>query len=53
MNKKDSKLIDNIIDWSNKRDPKQVDRWLYFAAQYMKAWDWNDKAINDIKDENE
>ncbi len=43
-------LIYEVIAWSSKGDPKDVDKWLHFCERYLKLWKWNKKAIQDFLD---
>ena len=49
MDKKEKMdFLDTVIDWAVEEDGTKVDMWLGFAAEYLKMWGWNEKAIQDF-----
>lgn len=41
-------LYDEVEQWAEKADPKDIIKWEYFANKYMKEWKWNQKAREDF-----
>lgn len=37
------KLIDNVISWSQKEDPKNIKQWEYYLDEYLIRFDWNEE----------
>lgn len=37
-------LIGDVIDWANKADPKDVQKWEYFMDQYLISMKWERNA---------
>lgn len=41
-------LVDEVIQWSCKADPEDINKWEEFVRSYLERWEWNDRAITDF-----
>lgn len=48
MNKKYDELVNEVIEWSEKTNPNDIDRWLDYCKEYLENYEWNQKAIQDF-----
>ena len=51
MNKKEKEydiFIDEVIEWSTKKDHNKVSEWENIIKKYLSHWGWNKVAIKDF-----
>lgn len=48
LSKLENDFIDEVIDWSNKRDRSALGKWKQICMGYLLLWDWNSKAAEDF-----
>ena len=41
-------LVDEVIQWSCKADPEDINKWEEFVRSYLERWEWNDRSITDF-----